>query len=76
MDLWEGEGLQGRGMDWKFGISKCKPLYIGWISNRILLYDTGNYIQHPVINHIGKEYTICITESIHCVAELNIIKEP
>ena len=33
-DLWEVEGLQDRGVDWKFGISKCKLLYVGWISNR------------------------------------------
>ena len=26
------------------------------ISNKALLYSTGNYIQYPVINHNGKEY--------------------
>ena len=45
----------GGGMDCEFGISKCKLLYIEWISNKVLLYSTGNYIQHPVINHNGKE---------------------
>ena len=29
---------------------------MGWISNKALLYSTGNYIQYPVINHNGKEY--------------------
>ena len=24
--------------------------------NKVLLYNTGNYIQYPVINHNGKEY--------------------
>ena len=28
----------------------------GWINNKVLLYIMGNYIQHPVINHNGKEY--------------------
>ena len=46
----------GGGMDWEFGISRCKLLYIGWINNKVLLYSTGNYIQYPVINYNGKEY--------------------
>ena len=48
----EGEG----GMDWEFGVSRCKRLYREWINNKVLLYSTGNYIQYPVINHNGKEY--------------------
>ena len=44
------------GMDWEFGVSRCKLLYIGWINNQVLLYSTGNCIQYPVINHNGKEY--------------------
>ena len=39
-----------------FGISRCKPVCIGWINNKALLYSTGNCIQYPVINHNGKEY--------------------
>ena len=46
----------GGGMDWEFGISRCKLLYIEWINNKVLLYSTWNYIQYPVINHNGKEY--------------------
>ena len=34
---------------------RCKLLYIEWI-NKVLLYSTGNCVQHPVINHNGKEY--------------------
>ena len=49
------QGGLGR-IDWVFGISSCKLLYIEWINNKVLLYSTGNYIQYPVINHIGKEY--------------------
>ena len=46
----------GEGMNWDFGISKCKLLYIEWINNKVLVYSTGNYIQYLVINHNGKEY--------------------
>ena len=52
-------GCQGGGrggMDWEFGVSRCKLLYIGWINNKVLLYSIRNYIQYPVINHNGKEY--------------------
>ena len=44
------------GMQWEFGVSRRKLLHIGWINNKVPLYSTGNYIQHPVINHNGKEY--------------------
>ena len=43
-------------MDWEFGIRICKLIYIEQINNKVLLYSTGNYIQHPVINHNGKEF--------------------
>ena len=44
------------GMEWEFGISRCKLLYREWISNKVLLYSTRNYIQYPEINCNGKEY--------------------
>ena len=45
-------------MEWEFGVSRSKLLYINWINNKILLYSTGNYIQSSGINHNGKEYKI------------------
>ena len=51
----KGDG-GGGGMEWEFGICRCKLLYREWINNKVLLYSTGNYIQYPVINHNGKEY--------------------
>ena len=33
-----------KGMDWELGINRCKLLPLEWISNRILLYSTGNYV--------------------------------
>ena len=34
----------GEGMCWEFGVNRCKPLHLEWISNEILLYSTGNHI--------------------------------
>ena len=37
-------GCQCRGgMDWEFGIIRCKLVYIEWIK-KIQMYSTGNYI--------------------------------
>ena len=60
----KGEGGGGGGMDWEFGISRSKPLYIEWMNNKVLLYSTGNYIQYPVINFNGKEKEKQISASI------------
>ena len=53
-------GCQGggrrSGMDWEFGVSRCKLLHLEWISKEVLLYSTGNSIQSPGIDHDGKEY--------------------
>ena len=34
----------GSGMDWGFGVSRCKLLHLEWISNDGLLYSIGNSI--------------------------------
>ena len=47
-------GCRG-GLDWEFGTSRCKLLYIAWINSKVLSYSIGNYIQYSVINHNGKE---------------------
>ena len=44
------------GMDWEFGISRCKVLHIEQINIKVLPYNMGDYIQYPVIIHNGKEY--------------------
>ena len=56
---------------------QMKLLHIEQVNN-FLLYSTGNYIQHPTLNHNGKEYFknnvyICMTESLCCMAEINIV---
>ena len=66
---------ESEGMIWEFGIRRCKLLYVGCRSNKVLLSSTGNDIQYPVINHNGKEYEknvyTCITELLCCTAEIN-----
>ena len=52
----QGGRAGGRGMDWEFGIGRCKWLHLEWINNKVLMISTGNYITDPVINHNGKEY--------------------
>ena len=44
----------GSGMDKEFGISRCKLLYLEWISNEVLLYSTGNYVQSLGLEHDGR----------------------
>ena len=46
----------GRGMDWEFGIGRCKRLRFEWINHKVLMISTGDYIANPVINHNEKEY--------------------
>ena len=62
-------------MDYEFGVSKCKQLHLEWISNEVLLYDTGNYIQSLVIEHDGrlceKNVYICTAASFSCIAEID-----
>ena len=67
------KGVWGRGwMDWEFGVSRCKPVCIEWINNKVPLHSTGNYIQYLVINHNGKESKKeYISESLCCAAEIN-----
>ena len=75
-DLWLPRGKQGGegGMDWEFGVSRGKVLYVDWINNKVLLHSTRNYIQYPVINHKGKEHEkeyVCITELLRYIAKIN-----
>ena len=44
----------GSGMDGEFGVSRCKLQCLGWISNEVLLYSTGNYIQSLEKEHDGR----------------------
>ena len=46
----------GGGKDWRFGNSRGKLLYIGWISKKVLLCSTGSYIQYPTVSQNENEY--------------------
>ena len=50
-----GWGGGGSGMDWEFGVSRCKLFHLEWMSNEVLLYGTGNYIQSHVLEHDGRQ---------------------
>ena len=70
-------GGEGNEMDWEFGVSRCQLLHLEWISNEVLLYSIGSYIQSPRIDHDENKYfkkTLCIyiymTESHCCTAEI------
>ena len=45
---WRGAGS---GMDWEFGVNRCRPLPLEWTGNEILLYSTGNYIYSLKLEH-------------------------
>ena len=64
-----GGGGGGRGMDWEFGISRCKLLHLEWISHKVLPCNTGNSIQSLGRDHDGRKYEkknvyICMTGSL------------
>ena len=48
-------GKQGGGINKEFGINIYTLLYIKQITNKDLLYSTGNYTQYFVITYKGKE---------------------
>ena len=61
----EGVGWMG-----SLGVSRCKLLYLKWISQEVLLYSTGNYIQSLGIDHDGREYEkIVFSGSLLCTGE-------
>ena len=55
-NLWlpKGKG-SGGGINQEYGIERYILLYVKQISNKDLLYSTGNYIQYLVITYNGKE---------------------
>ena len=44
----------GSGMDWEFGVSRCKLFHLEWMSNEVLLYSTGDYIHSLMMEHDGR----------------------
>ena len=54
MDRWLPKGRVGGGLDWEFGVSRCKLSYIERI-NMFPLYSTEYYIQYLLINIVKKK---------------------
>ena len=50
----QGKGA-GSGMNGDFEVGRCKLLHLEWmwISNQVLLYSTGNYVQSLGVDHDG-----------------------
>ena len=51
--------------------------HLEWVSNEVLLYCTGDYIQSLGVEHDGRQYEkknvcICMTRSLCCTAEIDI----
>ena len=44
-----------RGINWEIGIDICKLLYTKIITNKDLLYSTGNSTQDPAMAYMGEE---------------------
>ena len=65
----EGDGPES-------GIGRCKLLHSEWVSNKILLYSTVNYIQSLGINYNGKGYfkkeyiNVYLYKSLCCMTEI------
>ena len=58
-----------------------KLLYTEWINNNVLMLNTGNCTQYPMINYNGKEngkeyvcvcVCVCVIESLFCT-EMNTV---
>ena len=64
-----GGGQRGKGIVSKFGMDVYTLLYLKWITNKDLLYSTGNSTQCYMAAWMGEEFgerigtCICITES-------------
>ena len=48
------EEVLGGGINWEFVIDIYTLLYMKYITNKSLLYSTGNSIQYSVITYMGK----------------------
>ena len=50
-------------MDGECGVGRCKPLYLEWISNEVLLYKMGR-------GDRKKRMYVCMIGSLCCTAEI------
>ena len=61
-------------MNWNLGVSRCKLVHLEWISNEVLPYSTGNYIQSLETERDEREYekkNVCVC--VHAAEGLTVI---
>ena len=73
-----GEGGGGV-LDWEFGVSRYKLLYIEWINSKVLLCSIGNHIQYPVIKQcfLGEvsTFSLIIVEMMMFLISLMLVPD-
>ena len=63
-------GGGGSGMDWEFGVNRCKLLPLAWMGSETLLYSTANYIQSLVMQHDNvRKKNVCMYLWLNHLAE-------
>ena len=65
-----GERMEGKGIVTEFGMDMYTLLYLKWITNKDLLYSTGNSAQCYVATWMGGEFG---RELIHVYVWLNLL---
>ena len=71
-----GRGGWREGIVREFGMDMYRLLYLKWITNKDLLYSTGNSAQHYVAAWMGGEFAgemdtcICMAVSLCCSPEI------
>ena len=61
------------GIEWEFGVSRCRLLHLEWMSNEVLLYSTGNST-HPLReDNMRKRMCIYMTGSLCCTTEIDTL---
>ena len=62
-------------MDWELRVNRCKLLHLESISNEILLYSTGNYIQSLMMeNNVRNRMYICVCDWITLLSSSKLIE--
>ena len=59
IDLWLPRGGGGSGMDWEFGVNRCRLFPVEWISNEILLCSTENSKKIIILFFFFKQLHLC-----------------
>ena len=77
-DFWLPRGsCSGGGVEWEFGVSRCKLLYRKQISNKVLCVAQGaifNILRKTVTEkNMFKCTYICLTESLCCTVEIKLL---